>query len=301
MNLIAELPPFQDRDVGFASKRKDFNQMRKTQLIKIMMLAVIGLAAFGQRGDTSTDADYFFTIQIASFKQEQSAMEAVDKLKQKDRDVFYRPIQFADKGTWYRLYINRYATIQSAQTGIIKLRKQGIIADAYIRRLEDKVSRQAKSSRQKPQALAKAPGEASTKPQPDPNEHQKSENTTIPELGAGPKQRDSLKIRDIFVRLDDKDGDRAYIQADRYFWPVTHLSQDGGKTKLQVQIRNTDPFQKDISPQASGGRYIQNGQVTYDADRDTLVLSLDLPTEANCRVTQLFNQAENIFSLLVTE
>jgi len=279
----------------------DMDQMRTTHLTKIIMLVVLGLTTLAHQGYTSTGPDYFFTIQMASFKQEQSAVDAVDKLKQRNWEVFYRPTQIAEKGTWYRLYINRYATIQSAQAGINKLREKGIITDAYVRRLEGTTREHPQFNLQKPQPLAKAQAQLSATPPVESNKLHLSETMTSPEVMAAHNQRDPLRIRDIFVRLNDKKGDTAFIQADRYFWPVTHLSHDGGKTRLQVQIRNTGPFHKDISPQASGGRYIQNGQVGYDSDRDTLVLSLDLPSPAKYRVTQLYNQAENIFSLLVSE
>ena len=274
--------------------------MRATHLIIIMMLSVLCLTALAQPGYTATDSDYFFTIQMASFKQEQSAVDAVKNLKHKTREVFYRPIQFADKQTWYRLYINRYATIQSAQAGITTLRKQGIISEAYVRRLADTSKVKPRSSQLKAQSQAKAQVRPSATRQVASGELH-SENVSNAAAKAAQTQPDPLKIRDIFVRLNSKEGDGAFIQADRYFWPVTHLSHDGDKTRLQVQIRNAGPFHRDISSQASGGRYIQNGQIVYDSDRDTLVLNLDLPDPAKYQVTQLYNQAENIFSLLVSE
>jgi len=268
--------------------------MRFTHLIKLMLSVVIYLSAFVPLGDARSDPTLLYTIQMASFKQEQSALDAVKNLKQKNWDVFYRPIRIADQGTWYRLYINRYPTIQAAQTGIRNLRKQGIITEAYVRRFADTPPPgiTAAISQQDPQLPVARPGKTSMVPP----------KSTVAGLDAGPaasRRSKQLIIRDIAVRPNNKEGDTAIIQADGYFWPLTQLNHDGGKTRLQVQIRNAGPFHKDISVQAGGGRYIQNGQVVYHADRDTLVLSLDLAGETNYRITQLFDRTENSFCLFV--
>jgi hypothetical protein len=236
---------------------------------------------------------------MASFKHKQSALDAVKSLNQKNRDVFYRPIRIGDKGTWYRLYINRYATIQAAQAGISKLRQEGIIADAYVRRLDDTPGLQPANSPRKPPTPKKDQPRPPAARRPQTDRRPEPGRVTSPEAGIKKNQTEPLKIQDISVRLNDKEGDTAFIKADRYFWPLTQLNHDGPKTKLQVRVRNSGPFRKDLAPHASGGRYIQNGQVVYDADRNTLVLSLDLPGKAEYRITQVFNPAENIFSLRI--
>jgi hypothetical protein len=276
--------------------------MRRTQLKIVFILVVLVLTAWTQRAYTRSNQDTYFTIQMASFQQEQSAIDAVDKLKQKNLDVFYHPILMADKGTWYRLYINRYKTIQAAQDGISKLREKGIISDAYVRRLQNAPQLSSEPAAHKPvQQIAKEQSRPSTEFQVKSKQPPMAAKAPRPDAEAPRLQHDQLRIHDISVRRDDKVGDAAIIQGDRYFWPVTHLKNDGGKTRLQVQILNTGPFEKSISPRTHGGRYIQNGQAVYDADRNTLVLSLDLSGAENYRITQSFNQVENIFSLLVSK
>jgi hypothetical protein len=271
--------------------------MRPTQGIKVLMLVILCVTALTPRAYTRSDLSYFYTIQMASFKQEQSARDAVDNFQQKNKDVFYRPIKISDSGTWYRLYINRYATIQAAQAGVSKLRKEGIISDAYVRRLHAKPRKQHIPSQQERQPLAKnrfqptavLPVESKVSPE--------SVSAASPEVSKKQPQPDHLNIRDISVRINGKKGDSVVIQADRYFWPMTHLKHDGDKTRLQVRIQNTEPFEKDLTPQANSGRYIQNGQIMYESDRNTLVLRLDLVGAADYQVTQLYNPAENSFSL----
>jgi len=276
--------------------------MRRTQLKIILILVVLGLTAWTQQAYTRPNLDIYYTIQMASFKLEQSAIDAVDQLKLKNLDVFYHPFRMADKGTWYRLYINRYTTIQAAQDGIIKLREKSIISDAYVRRLpyEPQLSSEP-AAHKSAQHIATEKSRQSVEFQVKSTQPPISAKAPKPDAKAPQDQRDHLKIQDISVRRDDNGGDAAIIQGDRYFWPVTRLKNDDGKTRLQVQIRNTGPFEKSMSPQTHGGRYIQNGHAVYDADRKTLVLSLDLAGAKNYRITQSFNHAENIFSLSVSK
>ena len=283
---------------GRVLKHRDIDRMRPANLIKIMMLALLGLGALVHQGNTRSDPDYFFTIQMASFQHKASALDAVKDLKQKELDVFYRPIQIAGKGIWYRQYINRYTTIQAAQAGITNLRKQGIIADAYVRRLDGRPRVQPGPNQQKPKPHVKGQPQPSATLQVGSNPLQNSELVTGPGADTMQNKGDLLKIRDISLQLSSEKGDIASIRADRYFWPVTQLDHGGGKTRLQVRIRNSGPFHKDLSSHVYGGRYIQAGQVAYDSDRTTLVLSLDLPAAANYHVTQLFNHADNSFRLL---
>jgi hypothetical protein len=260
-----------------------------------MILVVLGLGTLAQQAHSRTGSGKFYTIQMASFQKEASALDAVKKLEQKKLDAFYRPIQIADKGIWYRQYINRYSTIQAAQAGITNLRRQGIIKDAYIRHLEDGTGSQ--------------PGMNQPKLKPRPSATLQMGSSTLQNsdlaTNAGAKttqqQGDRLKIRDISVRLNDLGGDIAFIQADRYFWPIVRLNHDGDTTKLQLRIRDTEPFEKDITPQTKGGRYIQNGQIVYESDRNTLVLRLDLPGTAKYHVTQSFNHADNKFCLRLSK
>lgn len=55
-----------------------------------------------------------FSIQVASFKQEQSAQQELEKLLKKEFPAFVESRDLADKGTWYRVYVGRFESKQKA-------------------------------------------------------------------------------------------------------------------------------------------------------------------------------------------
>jgi cell division septation protein DedD len=72
-----------------------------------------------------------WTINVASFREKQSAKQYVDELKQIGIDAFDWEVDLADKGRWYRVSVGGFSTRQEAETYVSELSQQGL-SDMFI-------------------------------------------------------------------------------------------------------------------------------------------------------------------------
>ena len=77
----------------------------------------------------------FFSIHIASHRQQAKADAQVKKLATQGLDVFARHQEVQGKGMWYRVYVGRYATKQEAAADMNRLRKMKVSKYFAIRKL----------------------------------------------------------------------------------------------------------------------------------------------------------------------
>lgn len=69
----------------------------------------------------SPQAGSIFTIQVASFKDEKSAQEILDQLKQKGFAAFIMSKDLGEQGVRYRTCVGRFATQQEAQDELAQI------------------------------------------------------------------------------------------------------------------------------------------------------------------------------------
>jgi cell division septation protein DedD len=77
-----------------------------------------------------------FTINMASFKQKQSADRYVEKLKKLGIDAFSWEVNLPEKGRWYRVSAGGFSTLEEAKNYVKELRQKGI-SDTYITRIKE--------------------------------------------------------------------------------------------------------------------------------------------------------------------
>lgn len=244
---------------------------------------------------------HFFTIQIASFQQRQLAMDAAQKLKAAGQDAFFLTKQVDGKGKWYRLYLNRYASIQTARAGVNRLRQEGIISDAYIRRLPIQKRADAQSGKK---SAAVLPPKTNLKfKYANPIAKQQTLPTKAPaeRIRRSNEEPEGITIKKITYQIGEKKTDAALIYADGYFWPSVHLNRNGGDSRLVVSIEKVKHFEKDASTIRKNGRYIKSGSIQYDPGKNSFSLSLDLPASDGYTLIQSFNNTENAFMLVISE
>ena len=275
--------------------------MRMTNHYKILVLGIICLAASVVKSNAVQNDPYFFTIQIASFQQRQLAMDAAQKLKTARQDAFFRSKQVDDKGTWYRLYLNRYTSMQAALAGLKKLRQQGIITDAYVRRIPKMTGENGQSNKK-----SKAAPTVQTGPQlrpASPLVTQQIQAVGEPILRSNRSNRDSggIIVKNIAYQIDENKRDAALIYADGYFWPAVHLDRKDDGSRLVVSVDKVKQFEKKASAIQTNGRYIKAGAIQYKAAKQTIILDLELPAPDSYTITQSFNKAENVFKLVFSE
>jgi sporulation related protein len=273
--------------------------MRIKLCLNVVTLILLYLAIFPEAGRAARSETFFYTIQIASFRQHQLAIEAAKKMKETHRMVFYRSKQVAGKGVWYRLYINRYATIQAAQAGLTQLRHQGIISDAWVRRVKEIAPDPADKSPEDNQVvpIKSKPALANSKPGSGYHPH----DTPAHDGSHSKVAHDQVTIKDITYRIDGDHGDTAYIHGDRFFWPSLRLSHQGDNPTLQVTVHNIKNLEKDIIEVIKHGKFIKTSQTNFDYRNDTLLINLKIPADGSYTMTQFFNKADNVFSVAIGE
>jgi hypothetical protein len=98
---------------------------------------IIGLSIMSGHGNAAQTEKFVYSIQIASYQKRQLAVNAVEKLRKDALEAFYRSQEIKGKGVWYRIYIDRFASIAEAQKTAVGMQQQKIISDYYIRRLPE--------------------------------------------------------------------------------------------------------------------------------------------------------------------
>lgn len=80
----------------------------------------------------------FYSIQVAAGRNRESAVDLVSKLKRLGYEAFYRHEAVRGKGTWYRVYIERYSTKREAEKEAKILKKLELISKYAIRAVDKK-------------------------------------------------------------------------------------------------------------------------------------------------------------------
>jgi len=211
-------------------------------------------------GEAAQVDRFIYSIQVASYQKQQLAVNAVEELKNDALVAFYRSQEVKGKGIWYRIYIDTFASIGEAQKAAVRMQRQKIISDYYIRRL--------------PEA---------------------EKNITTDDLS---KKKDArLIIQDIVYPSGKGRRDSLSIQGDRYFWPTITCSLEGPKPTLLINIDSLDSLQKDISNIVIEGTLIKQIENRFNRDTNTLLLKVVLNASADYTISQEFDKTENVFSI----
>jgi SPOR domain len=221
---------------------------------------VLFLCVMAGHGNATQVDGFVYTIQIASYQKRQLAVNAVETLKKKALDAFYRSQEIIGKGVWYRVYIDTYASLSEAEKAAGQLHRQQVISDYYIRRIPDV-----------------------------------EKNIAPNDMGKDKDLR--LTIQDIACTKGKEKNDRVSIQGDRYFWPSVTYSLQGSKPFLRVYINKVDTLEKEKARDLINGTWIKDMDIRFNRDDKTILLQVALKEPGNYAISQSFNKAKNIFTL----
>ncbi len=272
--------------------------MRINYQFRIGLLVIMCLAVSVVNLGAVQSDPYFFTIQIASFQQRQLAKAAAQKLKAAQQDAFFRSKKVEGKGAWYRLYLNRYASMPAARAGVKQLRQQGIISDAYIRRIPIATKENFEAD-QKVKAPLTMRAETTVRvPKTGATSQKQTRGEHTQRIGRAKEESAGITIKNVVYQIGDKRTDAALIYADGYFWPSVHQSQNGNGSSILVSVDKVAHFEKMAATTHANGQYIKTGTVQYNPRKHTIILNLDLPASDSYTLTQSFNQVDNVFALV---
>ncbi len=275
--------------------------MRVKYHMKVILLGFGCLVASAVNIGAVQNNTYFFTIQIASFQQRQLAMDAAEKLKAANQDAFFRSKQVDSKGTWYRLYLSRYASIQAARAGRDKMRQQGIISVAYIRRVTYLTSDDDHLAQKVNAALPVQTDSKFRGANPISKQQTQLTREAAKQMVRSKDEPRGITVKNVTYRIGEKQTDAALIHADGYFWPSVHLSRQRDGSRLVVSVDKVSHVEGGISTSETNGKYIKKGTTQYDPDKDRIILDLELPASESYTLTQFFNEAENVFTLVLSK
>ncbi len=101
----------------------------------ILLMLIVFIALFAQ--NRAIAGQRFYTIQVSSCKQQQSAVIEVNRFKKQGYDAFYRHEKIKNQGSWYRVYVGKHGNREEALEEAKAMKKQGHISYYTIRAIAD--------------------------------------------------------------------------------------------------------------------------------------------------------------------
>jgi len=202
-----------------------------------------------------------YSIQIGAFKELRYAINEQTKLKGSGRNVFYRHEEIENRGTLYRVYVNKYQERREAEREARRLKKLGLVKDYIIRTLSE---------------WKKTPS----------NEVTKTANTT-------------LVIWEMTLNKEEGGAETLMIHSNQSFWPSVLFSLEEEIPRLIININSTKAFIEKMPDAAFRGELIKGIRNQYIQDKNNLEIILDLAPGRKYKVTQVFDKKDNIFNLAV--
>jgi len=101
----------------------------------ILLMLIVFIALFAQ--NRAIAGQRFYTIQVSSCKQQQSAVTEVNRFKKQGYDAFYRYEKIKNQGNWYRVYVGKHGNREEALEEAKAMKEQGHISYYTIRASAD--------------------------------------------------------------------------------------------------------------------------------------------------------------------
>ena len=211
---------------------------------------------------TPTHADKTsYSIQVGAFKELRWAINEVNKLEEAGLHVFYRREDIGKGGGGYRVYVEKYAKREEAEREAKRLKQLRLINDFTI-----KIISEAEAHR------SKTPGEE-----------------------AAPK----LVINKITLSQGKGGTETLMVHSNRFFWPSVLFSLDEEIPTLAVEINNAESLGKILSDPTLHGDLIKVIRTPALKKGKGVKIILSLAADRAYEVTQTYDEAENIFNLIV--
>jgi hypothetical protein len=202
-----------------------------------------------------------YSIQVGAYKELRWVTDEVNKLKGAGLHVFYRREDFDEQGGWYRLYIENYSEREEAEREAKRLKQRGLINDYTIKILYDAGDRPPRTSREK----------------------------------VDPK----LVIKKITLSQEKGGTETLMIHSNRFFWPSVLFSLKEEIPELVIDIDNAETLGNIFSDPTLHGDLIKVIRNPVQKNGEGVKIILFLAADRNYEVTQKYDEAENIFNIVV--
>ena len=202
-----------------------------------------------------------YSIQVGAYKELRYAIKEVDKLKGAGLRVFFRHEGLENGRPWYRVYVEKYPEREDAEREAKRLKKLRLINEFTIKMI--------------------------------------SETEARPPKAAGEKIDPKLVINGITLSQEKGGTETLMIHSNRFFWPSVQFSLEEEIPKLVIDINNAKTLGKLISDPGLHGDLIKVIRNPDQKDRNSVKIILSLAAGRAYEVTQKYDEAENIFNLVV--
>ena len=203
-----------------------------------------------------------YSIQVGAFRELRYALHEVIKLEGAGLHAFYRREGLEKGGVWYRVYVEKYPEREGAEREAKRLKQRRLINDFTIKIISETEGRP-------PKALDER---------------------------AAPK----LVIDKITLSRGEGGTESLMIHSNRFFWPSVLFSLEEEIPKLVIDINNAETFGELLSDPGLHGDLIKVVRTPVQKNRNDIKVILSLAADRNYEVTQNYNEAENIFNLIVS-
>jgi hypothetical protein len=237
-----------------------------------------------------------YCLQIGAYRERKHAEHELMKLKKIGKNAFYRHEKIKDRGMWYKVYIERFESKGEARKEAKRLKQQQIISNYLIKALDERKEPVAAKKNVKADSRIEEPEISKTKAGISGNEKNKPQKNK-PEVTK--KEDPPLAIEDITFAIEKGIEEKVFIYSNRYFSPVVLFALQEERPRLVVEIKNTMTFPKGLSKIPIKGEWIEQVRIQHHPASKTLQIILDLQASENYDVTQVFNKAENIYTIKV--
>ena len=125
------------------------------------------------------------------------------------------------------------------------------------------------------------------------------ENYIIKTIKVGEEVNPPLVIKKITLNQDKGGTETLLIHSNRFFWPSVLFTLEEDIPRLVIHINNTTTLEKSLSDPTLRGDLIKEIRNPPQQKGNNVRIILDLAPDRKYEVTQKYDEAENIFNLMV--
>ncbi len=125
------------------------------------------------------------------------------------------------------------------------------------------------------------------------------ENYIIKTIKVGEEVNPPLVIKKITLNQDKGGTETLLIHSNRFFWPSVLFTLEEDIPRLVIHINNATTLEKSLSSPAFRGDLIKEIRNPLQQKGNHVKIILDLASDRKYEVTQQYDEAENIFNLVV--
>lgn len=202
-----------------------------------------------------------YSIQVGAFKEFRYAMNEVNKLKGSGRYIFYRHERVKGRGELYRVYVEKYKGREEAASEAKRLKHLGLIKDYAIKTI--------------------------------------NEEEEIPLKEESKKSNPKVVIEKIILNQGKDGTETLSIHSNEFFWPSVLFSLGDRPPRMVISINRATAPEANPSTPPFHGELIKGIRNLSQLKGEKVMIILELAGDKKYGITQQYDEAENIFNLIV--